>query len=157
MSITGKQVRPVFCLQNQGWSHVFNNVCPFTEYLTPSKRTSLKNYIYQLIENVAFAAKHFKLWFLFRRGNCLWNMLGSVQATFEGWHCTCRKVHLAKQEHARGDLWARGVPDAGALLTACGKATGCTPKHKGTASLEGSKGRALLGKSQAPSPHLCFP
>lgn len=155
----------MFCLQNQGWSHVFNNVCPFAVYLTPSKCTSLKNYIYQLIENVAFAAKDFKLWFLFGRGNCLWNMLGSVQATFEGftftpWHCTCRKVHVAKQEHARGDLWARGVPDTGALLTACGKATGYTPKHKGTASLEGSKGRALLEKSQAewsPSPHLCFP
>lgn len=70
-------------------------------------------------------------------------MLVSIQATFEGltftcsWHCACRKVHLAKQEHACGDLWAKVVPDTGALLTACGKAVGCTPKHKGTASLEG--------------------
>lgn len=79
-------------------------------------------------------------------------MLGSIQATFEGftvtysWHCACRKVHLAKQEHAYGDLLARVVPDTGALLTACGKASGCTPKHKGTASLEERQKESSPGK-----------
>lgn len=61
-------------------------------------------------------------------------------------HTAGRKVHLAKQKPACGDLWARAVPDTGALLTARGKATGCIPKHKGTASLEGRQREGPPGK-----------
>lgn len=100
------------------------------------------------IENVAFAAKHFRVWLLFGREiafeTCLVQSKPHLRASLSP--TAGRKVHLAKQEPACGDPWARAVPDTGALLTACGKATGCIPKHKGTDSLEGRQREGTPGQ-----------
>lgn len=88
----------------------------------------------------------------FWEGNCLWSMLGSIQGTFEGitftcsWHCACRKGHLPSR-NMHVVTCGQGVCQIWGFVNCYRNAMGYTPKHKGTASLEGRQSAFFSGTS----------